>query len=435
MKRTLNITIDLKTKIYNTIFLKQMDTTVFNVKIIDDSKVIDFTSQTIDIIFTKPNGTIVQQLASEIDNKRGIATIPLQAECLRQDGQAKMEIEVKNTNEEVISSFYIPIKIEKTSKGNITAEDHPGYFEEFAKKIDEFKAKEDERNLAEQQRQTAETTRDTAEKQRNSAEESRKTAEENRVTAENIRNTAEETRNSNEETRNINENTRQSSEEERVDAEKGREANERLRKESEETRKTAEENRVTSEQERVNAENAREEYITDLKEQVNNGEFKGDPNVLKIGKVEKGDNAQATIEGDSPNQTLNLVLPKGDKGDAFRYEDFTAEQLLALKGEKGNPGEQGKQGIQGEQGPAGKDFSIYRTYTSIANMNADIANVPEGNFVMITSNVEDPDNAKLYVKGATDFKFLTDMSGTQGMKGDQGKQRYSRTTRRTRTTR
>lgn len=59
--------------------------------------------------------------------------------------------------------------------------------------------------------------------------------------------------------------------------------------------------------------------------------------------------------------------PKGDKGDAFTYEDFTAEQLAALvgpqgpvgekgdKGDKGDTGEQGPQGIQGEQGPAGAD--------------------------------------------------------------------------------
>lgn len=40
------------------------------------------------------------------------------------------------------------------------------------------------------------------------------------------------------------------------------------------------------------------------------------------------------------------------KGDAFVYEDFTLEQLIALKGEKGD---QGIQGIQGETGPAGTD--------------------------------------------------------------------------------
>lgn len=33
-------------------------------------------------------------------------------------------------------------------------------------------------------------------------------------------------------------------------------------------------------------------------------------------------------------ETVNI---KGPKGDAFTYEDFTAEQLAALKGEKGDP--------------------------------------------------------------------------------------------------
>ena len=40
-------------------------------------------------------------------------------------------------------------------------------------------------------------------------------------------------------------------------------------------------------------------------------------------------------------QTINLGRVKGDKGDAFKYEDFTAEQLAALKGEKGDQGEKG----------------------------------------------------------------------------------------------
>ena len=36
---------------------------------------------------------------------------------------------------------------------------------------------------------------------------------------------------------------------------------------------------------------------------------------ITIGTVTNGDTASATITGDSPNYTLNLVLPKGDKGD------------------------------------------------------------------------------------------------------------------------
>ncbi|WNN95756.1 minor tail protein [Gordonia phage Fribs8] len=41
----------------------------------------------------------------------------------------------------------------------------------------------------------------------------------------------------------------------------------------------------------------------------------GPPNVLHIGTVSSGPNAAAEIVGESPEQTLNLTLPKGEKGD------------------------------------------------------------------------------------------------------------------------
>jgi hypothetical protein len=49
----------------------------------------------------------------------------------------------------------------------------------------------------------------------------------------------------------------------------------------------------------------------------------------------------------------NITTVKGEKGDPFRYEDFTTEQLLNLKGEKGAKGDTGEQGPKGEQGPIG----------------------------------------------------------------------------------
>ena len=54
-----------------------------------------------------------------------------------------------------------------------------------------------------------------------------------------------------------------------------------------------------------------------------------------------------------------IVGPQGKQGEPFKYEDFTAAQLEALRGPKGDTGpkgdkgEQGIQGIQGEQGPVG----------------------------------------------------------------------------------
>lgn len=110
---------------------------------------------------------------------------------------------------------------------------------------------------------------------------------------------------------------------------------------------------------------------------------------------------------------------KGDTGEKGEKGDKGDQGEQGIQGEKG---EQGEQGIQGIQGVPGKDFSIYKTYPSIAEMEADKDNVEEGNFVMIASNVEDVDNSKLYVKGSTDFVYLTDLSGATGMKGEQGPQ-------------
>lgn len=82
------------------------------------------------------------------------------------------------------------------------------------------------------------------------------------------------------------------------------------------------------------------------------------------------------------------------------------------------------QGAQGEKGDTGAPFAIYKTYESIAAMNADAENVPDGRFVLIeTGNVDDEDNSKLYVRtvgGAAEFQFVTDLSGAQGIKGDNG---------------
>ena len=45
--------------------------------------------------------------------------------------------------------------------------------------------------------------------------------------------------------------------------------------------------------------------------------------------------------------------PKGDTGDAFTYEDFTPEQLAALKGETGDTGPAGPKGDIGDKGDTG----------------------------------------------------------------------------------
>lgn len=70
----------------------------------------------------------------------------------------------------------------------------------------------------------------------------------------------------------------------------------------------------------------------------------------------------------------------------------------------------------------GEAFNIKKTYASIGAMSADFnnPNIEEGNFVMVVSTVEDPDNAKVYVKGANAWSFVVDMSGATGIQGPQG---------------
>lgn len=99
---------------------------------------------------------------------------------------------------------------------------------------------------------------------------------------------------------------------------------------------------------------------------------------------------------------------KGDKGE---------------KGDTGAQGPQGKQGPAGAQGPAGEAFTIAKTYKSVSEMNAGYATdgVKQGQFVVIdTGNVNDADNAKLYLKGASAYTYITDLSGATGMTGPQG---------------
>lgn len=71
---------------------------------------------------------------------------------------------------------------------------------------------------------------------------------------------------------------------------------------------------------------------------------------------------------------------------------------------------------------SGDPFVIRKTYASIAEMEADFSgtDVKTGEFVVITSTVEDPDNAKMFVKAATQWTFITDLSGAQGIVGPTG---------------
>lgn len=156
------------------------------------------------------------------------------------------------------------------------------------------------------------------------------------------------------------------------------------RQKNEEIRENQETARQENEETRQNNENSRQEYIENLKDKVNKGDFNG-----------------ATY------------LPSVDK-----------EGNISWTNDKGleNPSSQNIRGPQGIQGPQGEAFKIKKTYPSIEAMQADFNNMEVGDYVMITSNIEVEDNAKLYSKTETEWVFITDFSGATGIQGEQGPQ-------------
>lgn len=82
----------------------------------------------------------------------------------------------------------------------------------------------------------------------------------------------------------------------------------------------------------------------------------GPANTLSIGSVTSGKVASATITGEAPNQVLNFVLEKGDKGET---------------GSQGEQGAQGPQGEQGETGPQGNPGADAPTITGITIRQSD----------------------------------------------------------------
>jgi len=110
---------------------------------------------------------------------------------------------------------------------------------------------------------------------------------------------------------------------------------------------------------------------------------------------------------------------KGEKG----ADGLSAYQVAVINGYKGSQAEWltslvGNKGDKGDTGDPGKDFKIVKTFPSIAEMNG--VGFSDGDFTMIASDVNDPDDGKLYVWNGTNFTYIADLSGSQGIKGDTG---------------
>lgn len=180
---------------------------------------------------------------------------------------------------------------------------------------------------------------------------------------------------------------------------------------------------------------------------------------FKIGTVETvatTAEAEVTNSGEGVDVVLDIKIPKGpageqgedgEKGDTGSTYKPTVDTSGNLSWELTDDPEDisASVNIKGPQGDKGDSFHIAKVYDSVADMVADINNedLVEGDIVLISvpllkdgqkqydsnntliTDPDDPENARLYVKTASDddgyeWGFLTDMSGASGIQGPQG---------------
>jgi hypothetical protein len=140
----------------------------------------------------------------------------------------------------------------------------------------------------------------------------------------------------------------------------------------------------------------------------------------------KGDTGATGSQGPTgPQGPKGATGPQGPKGDTGEQGPQGVQGKQGPQGIQGETGPRGPQGIQGPQGPkgdTGEGFTISKVYASYEAMQAGwkVDGVAVGGFAVISSNVEDPHNAELYVKTSNGYSLVADMSGATGVKGEQG---------------
>ena len=174
----------------------------------------------------------------------------------------------------------------------------------------------------------------------------------------------------------------------------------------------SENERENNETNRQNAESSRAKEFEELKTEI-------DAELTKLGNT----NVEAVVSNDSYKVKVT------NKDGVSTVSDNLLNSLTIGSVETGDFNEDPTASITGKFGeqklnlrlPSGKPFKISKVYSSIANMEADMNNIENYDFIMIhTGSVEDEDTGKLYMKDTNGMVFLTDLSGVQGIQGVKG---------------
>ena len=296
----------------------------------------------------------------------------------------------------------------------------------------ERKTNEETRKSNEITRANQENTRISNENERKQNETARQSAETSRVEAETIREQNELNRITNESERQDAETARDRKEATRIETESIREQNEAVRQGAETSRENNESERVNSETERDLAEQARIEaentrranegerttWFTNIKTSVSDWFTSAKSSwTTWFGNVKS---LWGTLKSDVENATTLAVEATKNANNSANHPPYVGEDLYWYVWNN-----ETKTYDKTDKYSKGDGFSIKMTFASISEMEAyDNSSVilELGDFVLISSDVEDEDNSKLYVvtsvtSSKITFGFLTDMSGARGFTG------------------
>ena len=315
--------------------------------------------------------------------------------------------------------------VRDNENGRITNENERKTNEDTRKSNEIARANQENTRIAnENERKQNETARQSAETSRAEAETTREENEQSRIVTESERQDAETTREGNEATRIENESARKQNETARQEAETLRENSESGRANSEAERELAEQARVSAEETRIANEEERTTWFTNIKSSVSDwfsttkldwtSWFEGVKTLWSSLKTEVIEATDSAVDAaDNANNMANHPPYVGEDLYWYVWNNTTKTYDKTDKYSKGD------------------GFSIKKTFASIAEMEAyvnpstataDNPILKLGDFVLISSNVEDEDNSKLYVvtsvtSSAITYGFMTDMSGARGFTG------------------
>lgn len=175
-------------------------------------------------------------------------------------------------------------------------------------------------------------------------------------------------------------------------------------------------------------------WVGSLKDNAENSEPVTPTDKEQIEAIVQGVRAEMDnldIDAEKEGTTTTVTITK---------KDGTQEEVEILDGEKGDKGEKGDRGERGDVGPRGETgatgpqgpigpqgnpFQIKKTYATVQAMINDYDNMEINDYVMISGNVEQEDNAKLFVKTEVEdptyrWQYLADFSGASGIQGPTG---------------